>query len=56
MDKAFSKVETKSCYQTQTLSVTENDFLFLIRQKKRFFEKFFFYGLVRLSISLDPAL
>jgi len=37
--KAFSKVETRPYYQTQNLSMTENDFLFLIQQKKLFLKK-----------------
>jgi len=37
--KAFSKAETRSCYQIQRLSMTENDFLFLTAQKKQFLNK-----------------
>ena len=46
MTKAFSKLLTRTCYQPQTLSMTENDFLFLIRQKKQLQEGDFFYRLV----------
>ena len=37
--KAFSKAETRPCYQTYNLSMTENDFLFLTAQKKQFLNK-----------------
>jgi len=44
-------VPAKSCDQAlladQTFSMTENNFLFLIRQKKYFQESDFFYRLVR---------
>ena len=33
---------------SQKLSMIENNFLFLIQQKKRFLKKCFFYSLVRL--------
>jgi len=39
LTKAFSKVETKAYYQTQKLSMTENNFLFLIPQKMQFLKK-----------------
>lgn len=39
ISKPFPKVVTRSYYQTQKLSMTENDFLFLILQKKQFLEK-----------------
>jgi len=39
INKAFSIVNSSPHYQTQELSVTENNSLFLIRQKKRFLEK-----------------
>jgi hypothetical protein len=37
--KAFSKVKDRPYYQTQALSMTENNFLLLIQQKKRFSKK-----------------
>jgi len=37
--KAFLKVVTRPHYQTQQLSMTENNFLFLIRQKKQILKK-----------------
>jgi len=37
--KAFSTVVTRSYHQTQKLSMTENNFLFLIRQKMQFLKK-----------------
>ena len=37
--KASSKVVTRPYYQTQNLSMTENNFLFLIQQKKQFLRK-----------------
>jgi hypothetical protein len=39
INKASSEVETKLYYQTQKLSMTENNLLFLIRQKKQFLKK-----------------
>jgi hypothetical protein len=36
INKAFPKVNAKSYYQSQKLSMTESNFLFLIRQKKQF--------------------
>jgi hypothetical protein len=35
----FSKVESRPCYQVQTISMTESNFLFLIRQKKQFLKE-----------------
>jgi hypothetical protein len=39
INKAFSKVVTRPCYQTQNLSMTESNFLFLLQQKKYFLRK-----------------
>jgi catechol 2,3-dioxygenase-like lactoylglutathione lyase family enzyme len=39
INKASLSVVIKPCYQTQQLSLTENNFPFLILQKKQFFEK-----------------
>jgi len=39
INKALSKVVTKPYYQIQKPSMTENNFLFLIQQKKRFLKK-----------------
>jgi hypothetical protein len=39
--EAFSQVGTRPCCQDQGLSMTENNFLFLIRQKKQFLENDF---------------
>jgi hypothetical protein len=37
--KVILEVETGPCYQTQQLSMKENNFLFLIRQEKQFITK-----------------
>jgi hypothetical protein len=37
--KAFPRVVTRGCHQTQKLSTAENNFLFLIRLKKQFLEE-----------------
>jgi hypothetical protein len=39
ISKHLSKAVARPYYQTQTLSMTENNFLFLIPQKKRFLKK-----------------
>jgi hypothetical protein len=36
INKGLSQVLVVPCYQTQVLSMTENHFLFLIRQKMQF--------------------
>jgi len=39
INKAFSKVVTRPYFQTHELSMTENNFLFLIRQMKQLLKK-----------------
>ncbi len=39
LNKAPQKAETKFCYRIQKCAVTENNFLFLIHQKKQSLKK-----------------